>query len=300
MSVRTESREPKPKLILVLTLVLLIVAVPAFLIVAGATSAEPPLWAWLLVVIFPFVILCVMLPLLEIRTLKDSLFLEGNALAPGFYDEDRFRKYSDCLEAVSIGAGAALPEIRIVDTPAPLAYTADSDGHFIFAITKDLLEAELNGAEMEAVAAALLARTFFYPGSFLRKEVRELEVDRDVMKEVRISGANPYRINFLVIILADTCAARLTGQPAALRSAIVKCAGMLESRRVRLRDVDFDCWCGIFVGPPIAGFESMWSRQWRKIVKLRMENLEAIEAGKWHPSYAILDRMPESLQATKR
>ncbi|MHB8894549.1 MAG: hypothetical protein ACYC99_05125 [Candidatus Geothermincolia bacterium] len=252
---------------------------------------------WILVIaaIVVFFGLCVALPVFEIRSMRGSIALEGDTLEPGSFDEHKFEMFSNALEAVSLGAGVKGQRVIVVDTPAPLAYLAISEGHSVQAISKELLELDFTGAEIEAVVADLLAKSIVNTASSLRGEARELAVPPAVMDEIRRHYEN-MRFDYLIFVLADTLAVRITGQPSALKSAIVKCANKLDERKVRLRDMDESSWCQILVAPPLDGWNGFWSRRWKEIVKLRVDNLEMIQAGRWHPGVAMMDWMPNLLE----
>jgi hypothetical protein len=235
----------------------------------------------------------------HIRSVRGSISLDdASVLKPGSYDGIRLSRFRDSLDAVSIGAGVKAPDIKVVDLPAPLAYLAGSEYDSVFAITYELLDADFTSAEIEAIVAVLLAKTIVHPALCLRKQARNLEINPAMLAEIRsaygngVGGFNNIGLDCLMVILTDTFAVRETGNPMALESAIVKSAKMLEAEKVRVRGLDLYSWCTIFVGPPVAGLVWSWMlRSWREIIKLRVDNLEMIKAGRGHPIQGIIDRL---------
>ncbi|MHB8895322.1 MAG: hypothetical protein ACYC99_09135 [Candidatus Geothermincolia bacterium] len=245
------------------------------------------------------------------------------AVQPWTYDMAVFKRYQDCLAAVSIGAGREAPPLVVTNMPAPLAYidyqspdvrrtlfsTAMSPPMGVarvIAVTNSLLATDFTYQEIEAVAAAMLARTIVDvgdqpPPGYYDRCVKELELN-DYM--VGITRAEFYDDRVCLFpMLSDAFAARLTGQPEAITSAIKKSDVLLQSNRLRPRSVEprmmfvepstqgegrFSNLGALFVNAP---YRSTGDKRDR-IIQLRLENLDIIKQGMRNPHQEIRDGVP--------
>lgn len=211
--------------------------------------------------------------------LHDAIVLE-----PGEYNAARFRRFEDSLEAVSIGAGVEAPNIIVVDFPVPLAYVRNSSGAAELALGRELLAADFSGSEVEGIVADLLARIiiereFGIGGSCSSQTKDELALDRRTLDQFESVTGGKARTYVLFSILADTRAARETGQPEALKSAILKCSALSRSGKVRVRGMDDRERCMMFVEPELAGIFAPHEMSGGSLVNFRAENLDRISRG---------------------
>jgi hypothetical protein len=252
-----------------------------------------------------------------------------HVLAPEQYDQARYKRFHDCLEAVCIGAGEDVPPLEVTDVPSPLAYISSEalehrgSGFNLFgppppayplkpkfALGAPLLETHLEYYEDEAIMAVMLARTIISPmgdpntgalGSYYDHWVKELGLSTNIVENTRLEFMNDSTC--LYVLLADAYAARLTGQPKALKQAILKSDALLRVNPNRPRDVLPNL---MFVEPAssnqsgrvnLPGFMFQMSvhtsgRQRDRILELRVQSLDFIAQGTHQPFEEVRDGMP--------
>jgi hypothetical protein len=232
------------------------------------------------------------------------------ALSPDLYDPAKYKLFSDSLEAASIGAGVPSPELFVTLFPWPVAYATDKAGltinDFLFkfgtrehfdkmaiVVSKELLESDLSNSEAEAIVADVLARMVLSPGQNVRNTstghlAKEVQLDPAILEKLKRESDDIDGLE--QILIQDTWAARLTGQPGALKSAIIKSRDLLKDRPVLVEFADFYT----FVEPPHDWDYGGWklSEHYRKddydvlralaksrdrVLELRIENLDRLE-----------------------
>jgi hypothetical protein len=142
-----------------------------------------------------------------------------------------------------------MPPLGVIRDTVPLAfigYESDSpDKQWRFFVTDSLLAADHNLYEAEAIMACLLAKhvVAFQP----KGKLAEAVLLRDgLLNQVSVAfGRNPLPVT---ILLEDTWAVRVTGNPEALRSAIARSNELLRNERLELGLAD----PLMFVSPPHA------------------------------------------------
>jgi hypothetical protein len=113
---------------------------------------------------------------------------------------------------------------------------------------------------------------------------QKLEADPDIMARVKNSPLHSRAGYCEWSLRADTLAARLTGQPRALESAITKVKGTLD-RIPQRRAQASTLW---FVEPLVVGpFMRSGTEAREALTGLRLENLARIEAGR-RPDFSEL------------
>jgi hypothetical protein len=252
-----------------------------------------------------------------------------HVLTPEQYDQARYKRFHDCLEAVCIGAGEDVPPLVVTDVPSPVAYISSealerrSSGFNVFgppppayplkpkfALGAPLLQTHLEYYEDEAIMAVLLARTIISPmgdpntgsiGSYYDHWVKELGLSTNVVENTRTEFTNDSTC--LYVLLADAYAARLTGQPMALKQAILKSDALLRVNPSRPRDVLPNL---MFVEPAssnqggrvnLPGWMFQMSvhssgRQRDRILELRVESLDFIAQGMRQPFEEVRGGIP--------
>jgi hypothetical protein len=249
---------------------------------------------------------------------------KATVLGSGSYDPLRFKLFADSLSALCLGAGLDAPPMFVArfptgDIPMALAFCADMGeessaeidwdeygGHIelkieqpALVITEQLLEADLTSQEIEAIVADLLAKLCLNPFEALRggtiwvgEHAKKLAFDPGMLE--RAMGELGYNAVALAVLLQDAWAARLTGQPGALKTAIQKSRDLLGNTAVSADIAD----PFIFVDPPHAWDFSgdiphgkgvcedptltqraAISRKRELIMRLRLESLKKIERG---------------------
>lgn len=224
-------------------------------------------------------------------------------LREGKYDPARYKRFRDYLDAVSLGAGVERPDLVVTKLDSPLAYVHPSRG---IAITKGLLDADIEDAHVESIMAVLLARKVLGTGEAATKEAFAHRADEIGLNEYLVETVRSEFCNdssCLFHLLADTYAARLIGQPDAIASAIVEADRMLVGHPKRPSRVEPRL---IFVEPPLAfGESSPWSQRWmlpgslesyngmrQRVIDLRLENLRMLDFGKRQPHEEVRGGIP--------
>lgn len=243
---------------------------------------------------------------------------------PWTFDMAVFKRYQDCLNAVSIGAGQEAPSLVVTNMPSPLAYidfqplTTLRPFQFaastarpvrkVIAVTNSLLAADFTYQEIESIVAVLLGKWVldaadqtspgFYSG-FYDQWVKELGLNDYIVGITRAEFLDD-RI-CLDSLLADAYAARLTHHPESLKSAIKKSDALLAQNPIRPRAVEPR---KMFVEPSGQGRFSdgpAWliNAQYRstgpkrdRIIQLRLENLDIIKQGMRNPHEEVRDGIP--------
>ncbi|MHB8895321.1 MAG: hypothetical protein ACYC99_09130 [Candidatus Geothermincolia bacterium] len=221
-------------------------------------------------------------------------------------DAAKFKRFQDCLDALSLGIGRTSPPLLVTNVPEPLAYVGFYKSRAL-AITNDMLHADFTYQEIEAIMAVLLGMTVIDTGQeeFTRdiynRWVDELKVNDSIVNLVRTDFYQDAICLFP--ILADMWAVRLTGQPDALKDAIVKSKRLLTLSSATPRGAEP---CKTFVEPAApqgAGFINMprWLSNVRsqssgptrdRIIQLRLENLDIIKQGMRQPHSEMRNGMP--------
>ncbi|MFH1149573.1 MAG: hypothetical protein V1748_03775 [Actinomycetota bacterium] len=210
---------------------------------------------------------------------------KARELSPGEYDPAKLRRYKDSLEALCLGRGIEQPPIFVLDPPIPLAYVTDSDDGRGIAITGDQLEAGFTYYEAEAIVAVLLARLFLDRNILddadqvtlseeMRKELRY--APREFFRELIPFRGRVWQIDREFILLADTEAIRETGEPDALRSAIVKSYELLNAGAAEVRSLDISAVNMMFVEPRVADLLGRTRNQRRILFEERLESIDEI------------------------
>lgn len=253
-----------------------------------------------LVTVFAVIFIPTVLVMSEVR--KRAATSKPGAISAAQYDEAIYKKFFDALEAVSIGAGVRPPPLYVNSLSSPQAYL-DPVQPGVLLISNELLSAEWTDQEIEVIVAVLLGKNLIgisseasAPG-FYDHKVKEYGLNSTLVGWVRADFMDDRMC--LYLLLADAFAARLTGQPQALSRAIKKNQILLDKRKpvVRPRGV----WPRfLFVEPPsnIKGNMPGWlfphpfentQKVRDRIIELRLENLEQIEAGGRQPYEELRD-----------
>jgi len=228
------------------------------------------------------------------------------------YDHRRYDIFNNALDAVCLGMGQDAPLVIVVDLPSPNSFNPLFGGKRVVAVTPALLSFDLTQAEVEAVMAVAAAKQAYWerfdrtglPGGGLDEITWGID-KKEMQKEVWRAGqpGQDALVTCTTILNEDTLAARTTGQPAALASAIRKVASLLEPFPVRMK-VPFagpafleDYGVSeelVFVVPPLpAGVWNKFRPAARdELIRLRLENLEAIGAGMRGPHEVIREARP--------
>jgi len=110
---------------------------------------------------------------------------------------------------------------------------------------------------------------------------QQLQVDSDITDQVSSFTSDKSTALYCKVVLrSDTLATRITGQPGALQSAIVKVIEALEKAPKPL----FNSLEKVLVQPPGFGGRSDLNEE---LTRLRLENLERMKAGK-RPAFSEL------------
>lgn len=228
----------------------------------------------------------------------------STVLREGSFDPAKYKKYRDYLDAVSIGAGVRAPALVVTDLATPLAYVHPRHG---MAVTNELLEADLDAADIESIVAVLLARQIIDEGTddeprqAFEDNARKLGVNKSLVEIVRYEFVDDRKCLFH--LLADTYAARLIGQPAAVKAAIMECDAMLEGNPRRPHGVEPRF---IFVEPPLARQRNLMQvtymfvpadvrnfNEYRdRVMQLRLENLDMLKLGARQPYEEVRGGLP--------
>lgn len=240
---------------------------------------------------------------------------------PWTFDMAVFKRYQDSLEALCMGAGVDMPQLFVKNMPTPLAYieyqyaqqafgfTVNASrqqivGHDL-CVTNALLSQDFTRQEVEAIAAVLLGKEELdravqaAPIKFYDRKVSELSLSEHLVGVVRREFLDD-RI-CLFQLLADAYAARLTGHPEAIASAIRKSDSLVKMNPIRPRGVEprmmfvepkaegaFSNFGSLFVNAP---FRSTGDKRDR-IIQLRLESLGVIDQGMRQPFSEIHDGRP--------
>jgi len=180
---------------------------------------------------------------------------------PDRYDPARYKVFADSLQAVGIGAGVKPPELIVLDENTTNAFMCRFKGTPALALTPALLELDLTKAEVEGIMASCLALT-------LAEGIRSYDSIAPEGKGLIEDDTHAlWWTGAPLVVKADSIAARITGQPSALREAIKKVDLTLRSeKRRRVRPTSRY----MFVDPDDSYHGAT--------IKQRLENLERIEA----------------------
>ncbi|MFH1149169.1 MAG: hypothetical protein V1748_01710 [Actinomycetota bacterium] len=196
------------------------------------------------------------------------------------YSTKRCHRFREAFDAVSIGLGIQAPPLEVMDLPSPNAYVLP--GGRGLAVTPTLLEQDMSDQQVEAVMAAILARLILMPKPAVplqrRGSVEEGPVLSDEIRHRYALGANEYMNR--PGVLADTLAARITGNPRALIEAIVQVSWLVKKKRVTPFGVRPAM---MFIRPSMAG------------VQERVESLEGLEKGMRRPYHEVRDGRPTAM-----
>ena len=234
---------------------------------------------------FPQVIFFMMVPLMIFSALLGRLFLRRPRPAAS-YDTTRYNLFRSSLEALSLGVGAEAPALLVMETGFPDSWVDSRTGARVIAVSPVLLSMDLTDQEIEAIVATGLARMIdrralpSWPDIY-----EELDVDADIIGQIQDFTWDSRKAAYCTWALrADALAARLTGQPGALQSAITKVKAALNRVPQRF-GYGSQLW---FVDPLILGPLTRSSNKVREeLTRLRLESLERIEAGK-RPDFSEL------------
>ena len=206
------------------------------------------------------------------------------------YSRLRFDAFSSALDAVSLGVGLSAPPLVVLDIPFPDSYVAVVKGKTSIVVTPALLDMALTGQEVEAVMATGLARMIDSRDAPAWRDVHErLKVDSEITERM-ISFAPDVAVRYRSMLRADTLAAKITGQPGALRSAMMKFVDALNGYRMshagryrRMAYVEI---------PPSSVFNKPSDAVNEELIKLRLANFEEIESGKMPDFSVVRDARP--------
>ena len=194
------------------------------------------------------------------------------------YDGTRFERFNDSLAALSLGVGIQAPGLIVMKAGFPDAWVATFGTGHVIAVSPSLLSMDLTDQEVEAIMAASLARMIdkrivpSWPDVY-----KELDLPPDIMAQAGDITLSDRASYYIWALRADTLAARLTGQPHTLQSAITKVNEVLERMPQRTM-YGTQLW---FVEPLVVGpFMRSGSKVRMELTRLRLENLERIEVGK--------------------
>jgi Zn-dependent protease with chaperone function len=214
-----------------------------------------------------------------------KMMLQKPRLAVTF-DQTRLKLFNDSLQAVSLGLGVGAPNLVVLALPVPDLLVTDFGGRKTLALSPQLLELDLTNQEVEAVMATGLAKMIdsrivpSWPDIY-----EELKVDGDITGQIQSFTWDQNIVTYCTSVLrSDTLAAKITGQPGALQSAITKIHEVVKnSTRIRGRAP-----VEPFGRLPIAFFNSKKiTKLSDELTRLRLENLERIEAGE-RPDFSEL------------
>ena len=193
------------------------------------------------------------------------------------YDRTRFALFEDRLASVSIGAGIETPSLIVHDTPLPDAFIARTSQGLEVGVGPSLLTMPLTNQEVEAIMAACVAKMIDMRMAPAWSDVHEkLSVSDNIASKMRSCISDPsFHVYCLSVLRADTLAARITGQPDALRSAIAKVAGALKAMPQPVSLAPQPYW---FVEPLHTGWK-VWNDAFTALPDLRIQNLGLIETG---------------------
>ena len=136
------------------------------------------------------------------------------------YNGERFRVFGSALESLSLAAGIAPPALQVMELPYPNSYVVNLGTDSFVAVTPALLDLDLTKQQAEAIMAHGVAKFLsHYAGSF-----------RGIKKKYLVGL--PHLSSQPFPIIADTVAARMTGQTRPLKDAIVMIAPLLEGHSV--------------------------------------------------------------------
>ena len=200
------------------------------------------------------------------------------------YDTSRFNRFKSALDGVSVGLGIEPPALIVMDSPFPDSCITTVGGKPAVVVSPALLSMSLTDHEVEAVMATGAAKTVYdrmehsWPDVF-----DEMKVPGDISHHAKKFSWNEKRASYCSFVLrTDTLAARTTGQPGALQSAITKVreAAMHTPQRVAYVPADS------FVDPPLIRRAGQ-NRMFEELNSLRLENLDRMMAGK-RPAFSEL------------
>ncbi len=212
------------------------------------------------------------------------LYVEGAAIAkPGGFDAEKHKMFIDALESVSIGRGLDPPPLYVLSLPIAMAGARGDPYKRMLYVTPELLSLPLTYYEIEGIAAVLLAKLMIEPGCNYHKLAEDLRLDPEIKKRA-LGFLGPFGGAQIAIVFQDTYAARETGQPAALSSAIRKCGWAVRTSPIKVHVSDVFALSDMFVQPPISGplgiGQSVKTRDSQ--IGLRVQNLEVLAGGAWH------------------
>ena len=201
------------------------------------------------------------------------------------YDVARYNLFRSSLDALSLGVGVQAPGLLVMEPGFPDAWVATFGTGAVIAVSPGLLSMDLSDQEIEGIMAASLARMIdkrmvrSWPDVY-----KELDLPPDIMAQAGDITLGDRASYCIWALRADTLAARLTGQPHTLQSAITKVNDVLERMPQRTM-YGTQLW---FVEPLVIGpFMRSGSKVRTELTSLRMENLERIEAGQ-RPAFSEL------------
>jgi hypothetical protein len=191
---------------------------------------------------------------------------------PGAFDAAKLKIYRDCLDAVSLRVGMTPPPLVVTNMLSPLAYVDVQQQRRVLAVTNTLLAADFTYYEIECIVAVLLAKWVLdkgdeTPPGYFDHWAKELEVNELLVGFVRAEFLDDQICLFSM--LTDTYAARLTGQPIALKKAINKSDKLLERNPVRPRAVEPPL---IFIEPSAGGHRGFMNVP-RWLFKIRFRSM---------------------------
>ena len=192
------------------------------------------------------------------------------------YDTVRFNRFKSALDGVSVGLGIEPPGLIVMDAPFPDSCITTVGGKPSVVVSPELLAMDLTDHEVEAVMATGAAKAVYdrmersWPDVF-----DEMKVPGDISRRGKNVAWNEKRSSYCSFVLrTDTLAARTTGEPGALRSAIEKVRDAVVHTPQRVAYVPSDR----FVDPPLTRGKRQ-NRLYEQLNSLRLENLERMMAG---------------------
>ena len=198
------------------------------------------------------------------------------------YDRARFNLFRSSLDGVSLGLGLEAPGLVVLNELFPDSFVTRVGGKRVVAISPPLLGLDLTNQEVEAIMAVGLANILSLRTEHSRPDIhQQLQVDSDITDQVSSFTSDKSTALYCKVVLrSDTLATRITGQPGALQSAIVKVIEALEKAPKPL----FNSLEKVLVQPPGFGGRSDLNEE---LTRLRLENLERMKAGK-RPAFSEL------------
>jgi Zn-dependent protease with chaperone function len=139
------------------------------------------------------------------------------------YDEATFNRFRMALDGVCIGAGIDKLPLAALEVATPNAFPVRLDDVPTVAVTGELLGVDLDRGEIEAIMAHEVAHIVF-------DDMVSPSFFNIFQSTIIVGTADPgfWPAGYATSLLADSIAAKLTGRPGSLKSAIIKLAEKIE------------------------------------------------------------------------